>query len=224
MNAYRYRPAHRYADEDPHSPFNFNALAIGVVDQRRRQALISPRHLHPPPIAHHQDTHDDPHQVHLPPIVASSEPPRISPLRSNRAPKLGERSCTIDEGVRQTKAVDFDIRLVPTVFKLYWPKSGLNAQPREVFVGGSFNKWQLVRMHGSAMATGRPRGGGVKEPSGPCCNWIIIIDLPEGQHQYKFKVDREWIHNPKEKTVPDGMGGYNNVVTVRKSDFEASKK
>ena len=88
------------------------------------------------------------------------------------------------------------------MFRLYWPPY-LQDQPTEVFVGGSFNNWNLVRMNGSKK-----------------CSWCIIIDLPVGDHQYKFNVNGHWVHNPKEKLVDDGMGGFNNVVTVKLSDFE----
>jgi 5'-AMP-activated protein kinase regulatory beta subunit len=93
---------------------------------------------------------------------------------------------------------------IPTVFKLYWSRSNPH-QPREVSVGGSFNQWCLVPMNGTQGSVG---------------HWCIIIDLPEGVHEYKFKVDDQWVHNPKERTVDDGLGGKNNVITVLKSDFE----
>jgi len=54
----------------------------------------------------------------------------------------------------------------------------------------------------------------------PIGQWCIIIDLGEGVHQYKFKVDDQWVHNPREETVSDGMGGFNNVIKVEKSDFD----
>ena len=32
-------------------------------------------------------------------------------------------------------------------------------------------------------------------------DFVTIIDLPEGEHQYKFYVDGEWKHDPKLKNV-----------------------
>ena len=29
-----------------------------------------------------------------------------------------------------------------------------------------------------------------------------------------------WVHNARERMVPDGMGGYNNVIKVVKTDFQ----
>ena len=91
--------------------------------------------------------------------------------------------------------------LVPTVFT--WPNPG-SSQPQEVLLSGSFNGWQPVLMSGS----------------GQTKYWCIVLDLPEGEHTFKFLVDGQWMHNPKENTVDDGMGGKNNVIAVSRTDFE----
>jgi len=31
-------------------------------------------------------------------------------------------------------------------------------------------------------------------------DYVAIVDLPEGEHQYKFLIDGEWKHNPSEVT------------------------
>ncbi|XP_016087861.1 5'-AMP-activated protein kinase subunit beta-1-like [Sinocyclocheilus grahami] len=51
-------------------------------------------------------------------------------------------------------------------------------------------------------------------------NFVAIIDLPEGEHQYKFYVDGHWILDPKEPVVTNKSGVMNNVIKVRKTDFE----
>ena len=38
--------------------------------------------------------------------------------------------------------------------------------------------------------------------------------------QYKFNVDGVWQHHPKEPTVNDGVGGFNNVIRVTEADAE----
>lgn len=61
---------------------------------------------------------------------------------------------------------------LPTVFK--WDGGG-----KQVFISGTFSGWKalpMVRSHG---------------------DFVTIIDLPEGDHQYKFCVDGEWKHDPK---------------------------
>lgn len=61
---------------------------------------------------------------------------------------------------------------LPTVLR--WDGGGKN-----VTISGTFSNWKpisMVRSHG---------------------NFVTIIDLPEGDHQYKFCVDGEWKHDPK---------------------------
>ena len=33
-------------------------------------------------------------------------------------------------------------------------------------------------------------------------NFVAIVDLPEGEHQYKFYVDGQWTHDPAEVHHP----------------------
>lgn len=51
-------------------------------------------------------------------------------------------------------------------------------------------------------------------------DFVTIIDLPEGEYHYKFYVDGEWRHDPSLKIIDNGMGSKNNIVSVKKSDFE----
>nr|CAD7589456.1 unnamed protein product [Timema genevievae] len=84
---------------------------------------------------------------------------------------------------------------VPTVFK--WEGGG-----RQVLISGTFSNWKtlpMVKSHG---------------------DFVTIIDLPEGEHQYKFYVDGEWRHDPGVRIVDNGMGSKNNMVTVKNTDFE----
>ncbi|XP_066598387.1 5'-AMP-activated protein kinase subunit beta-2 [Prorops nasuta] len=100
------------------------------------------------------------------------------------------RSNTVSEGTKVA-----DSKVLPTVFK--WEGGGKN-----VYISGTFTGWKtlpMVKSHG---------------------DFVTIIDLPEGEHQYKFFVDGEWRHDPGLKIVDNGMGSKNNLVSVRKSDFE----
>ena len=38
--------------------------------------------------------------------------------------------------------------------------------------------------------------------------------------QYKFNVDGVWMHHPREPTVNDGVGGFNNIIRVTEADAE----
>jgi 5'-AMP-activated protein kinase regulatory beta subunit len=61
---------------------------------------------------------------------------------------------------------------LPTVFK--WEGGGKN-----VFISGTFSEWKplpMVKTHG---------------------DFVTIVDLPEGDHEYKFYVDGEWKHDPR---------------------------
>ena len=55
-----------------------------------------------------------------------------------------------------------------------------NEVPREVLISGSFNGWQPIQMILSER------------------NFYAVLDLPEGNHEYKFQVDGVWQHNNRE--------------------------
>lgn len=83
----------------------------------------------------------------------------------------------------------------PTVFR--WEGGG-----KDVCISGTFTNWEtipMVRSHG---------------------DFVTIIDLPEGEHQYKFYVDGEWRNDPGNKIVENDTGVKNNLISVKKSDFE----
>lgn len=86
---------------------------------------------------------------------------------------------------------------IPVVFK-YAARTA-----KEIQLIGSFTNWkEKINM--------------VKSDGDYC----VIVDLPEGEHQYKFVVDGKWEHDPNQTTVDDHFSGKNNLVTVKKSDFE----
>ncbi|XP_046738279.1 5'-AMP-activated protein kinase subunit beta-1 isoform X1 [Diprion similis] len=100
------------------------------------------------------------------------------------------RSNTVSEGTKVS-----DSKVLPTVFK--WEGGG-----KQVYISGTFTEWKtlpMVKSHG---------------------DFVTIIDLPEGEHQYKFYVDGEWRHDPGLKIVDNGLGSKNNLVSVKQSDFE----
>lgn len=100
------------------------------------------------------------------------------------------RANTVSEGTQSSSSDK-----TPTVFR--WEGGG-----KDVFVCGTFTDWRtipMVKSHG---------------------DFVTIIDLPEGEHQYKFFVDGEWKNDPGNKLVEDDNGAKNNMITVKKSDFE----
>ncbi|KAG7281798.1 hypothetical protein CRUP_037079 [Coryphaenoides rupestris] len=76
---------------------------------------------------------------------------------------------------------------------------------KEVFVSGSFNNW----------ATKIPLN---KSHS----NFVAIVDLPEGEHQYKFCVDGNWTLDPTGAVTTTKTGTINNTIEVKRTDFEVS--
>lgn len=90
------------------------------------------------------------------------------------------------------------LETVPTAFK--WSDGGTH-----VFVTGSFNNWQgKIKMHRNNDITNE---------------FVLIIEIPPGIHQYKFIVDGEWRLNRNAPTVRDNMIE-NNVVTVQLPIFD----
>lgn len=51
-------------------------------------------------------------------------------------------------------------------------------------------------------------------------NFTAIVDLPEGEYEYKFHVDGAWQHSAKQLTRSTKSGEVHNVMKVQKSDFE----
>lgn len=101
------------------------------------------------------------------------------------------RANTVSEGTK----FNINDKALPTVFR--WEGGG-----SQVYISGTFSGWKtipMVKSHG---------------------DFVTIIDLPEGEHQYKFYVDGEWRHDPGLKIIDNGMGSKNNLVSVKKSDFE----
>ncbi|XP_066252865.1 5'-AMP-activated protein kinase subunit beta-1 isoform X2 [Euwallacea similis] len=104
------------------------------------------------------------------------------------------RANTVSEGSNITTTTTNT--KTPTVFR--WEGGG-----REVYISGTFTNWKTIPMvssHG---------------------DFVTILDLPEGEHQYRYLVDGEWKNDPHNKVVEDETtGDKNNSITVKKSDFE----
>ncbi|CAF1128483.1 unnamed protein product [Rotaria sordida] len=89
-------------------------------------------------------------------------------------------------------------KTIPVVFKYpALPKD------KEALLIGSFTNWkETIPM--------------VKSDN----DFVAILELPEGEHEYKFHIDGRWEYDINEPSKEDGHNGRNNVVTVKKSDFE----
>jgi 1,4-alpha-glucan branching enzyme len=71
---------------------------------------------------------------------------------------------------------------------------------KEVILVGDFNKWDRKRHHMEKNAKGL---------------WSKIVMLSIGRYEYKFLVDGEWWHDPKNDQVCYNQHGtLNSVITV----------
>eukprot|EP00727_Mastigamoeba_balamuthi_P001908 m51a1_g11714 putative small nuclear ribonucleoprotein sm d3-like (353) ;mRNA; r:75486-77270 len=83
------------------------------------------------------------------------------------------------------------------VFK--WPHGG-----KEVFVAGTFNKWEKHRMYRNDQGV-----------------WETHIRLPAANHLYKFVVDGNWFYDVEKPTEVDEHGNVNNKYD---GEYESCRK
>uniref|UniRef100_A0A673KXZ7 5'-AMP-activated protein kinase subunit beta-2-like n=1 Tax=Sinocyclocheilus rhinocerous TaxID=307959 RepID=A0A673KXZ7_9TELE len=148
-------------------------------------------------------------------LMDSTDDPNIFNTHGPESKAAGEKDLAPDLEDMKTGP-----QARPTVIR--WAGGG-----KEVCITGSFNNWSS------------------KIPMNKSHNdFVAILDLPEGEHQYKFFVDGQWLHDPSEVTisaqrsafkpgwlaemhvfslqpvVTSQMGTINNLIHVKKSDFE----
>ena len=83
-------------------------------------------------------------------------------------------------------------RKMPTIFKY-------GGDAKEVYVCGSFNNWKKLPMSKSTK------------------DFVAIVELDEGEHEYKFMVDGQWINDPNSSDLKEVSGGVqNNLIRVQK--------
>ncbi len=68
---------------------------------------------------------------------------------------------------------------------------------------GTFNGWQKMRMSRSQK------------------DFVAMVELGEGDHEYKFMVDGQWLTDPNVPVIENEAGFKNNVIHVQKEDFDA---
>lgn len=107
----------------------------------------------------------------------------------------GEDECPVQMKI----AKNDDKAKFPVVFK--WNAS--NQQPRNVYVCGSWDKWNL-------------RIPLVKSTA----DFSTIVELEPGKHEYKFYVDHKWVVDDNQQKTSNNLGGENNVVMIDEADFE----
>jgi len=85
---------------------------------------------------------------------------------------------------------------LPTIFKY-------GGEAKEAYVAGTFSKWEKIPM--------------VKSQK----DFVALVDLPVGEHQFKYFVDQQWTHDQGLPTTSNEVGSQNNVITIQQADFEA---
>ncbi|CAF1077484.1 unnamed protein product [Brachionus calyciflorus] len=119
-------------------------------------------------------------------------------------PTIGSRnSYSPSDSIPTFKFPNNQIRVEPVIKKLPVVFKYSGKMAKEVFLVGTFTSWkdkiQMIKSDG---------------------DFMVIVELPEGEHQYKFVVDGKWEHDANQASIDDTFNGRNNVVTVKKSDFE----
>ncbi|CAL8111258.1 unnamed protein product [Orchesella dallaii] len=111
-----------------------------------------------------------------------------------------QRALTVSEGTKLGSSNPHHVsKNLPTVFK--WDGGG-----KEVAICGTFSDWKPIPMAKSNFTSQ--------------ADYVVIVDLPEGEYEYRFQVDGDWRHNPNDPTAETESGLTNNVITVKKTDFE----
>lgn len=131
--------------------------------------------------------------------LSSSRDQSRRPFRRRSAPDLIERippqsspSSSIDQQQKSTE----DETLVPTVFT--WNYGGYS-----VYVAGAWDNWKSE--------TPMYKNGN---------EYIALVYIPIGEHQFKFFIDDVWQCAPNMPTRTDEHGNTNNVITVEPKELE----
>lgn len=118
-----------------------------------------------------------------------------SSVKSLMSNMVKDMAHSAEQGTIMTNQNEND-RKMPTIIKY-------NGQGKDVYVCGTFNDWQKLKMSKSQK------------------DFVAIVDLGEGDHEYKFLVDGNWITDPSAAVVETETGYKNNLIHVQKEDFDA---
>lgn len=119
------------------------------------------------PLQYQGSSHEEEEPYYTKPVTTTVEP--ILTTSTTTSSAITETPMA---NVENKTNIDPSNKVLPTVFK--WDGGG-----KEVYISGTFSDWTplpMVKSHG---------------------DFVTIIDLPEGEHQYKFCVDGEWKHDQK---------------------------
>lgn len=118
-------------------------------------------------LQYQSSSHDEEEPYYTKPVTTT-----VEPITTTTSTTAISNTSEVNINPAQTIEIDPKKKALPTVFK--WDSGG-----KEVYISGTFSDWKplpMVKSHG---------------------DFVTIVDLPEGDHQYKFCVDGEWKHDPK---------------------------
>lgn len=113
-----------------------------------------------------------------------------------RAGTMGVDVSSVLDGNSPQESSVIGAKGLPTIFKY-------SGNAKEAYVCGTFSNWKKIPM--------------VKSQK----DFVALIDLPVGEHQYKFFVDETWTHDSNLPTVRNELGSKNNVIKIQQDDFDA---
>ena len=136
---------------------------------------------------------------------AKSAPPKktvkahsLQSRRSDSSPSLVSASSLQPEAIPPTK-------FEPSVCQAAGSRRGVRfgyfkPEARQVYLVGAFNSWD-------------PRATPLSRDS--LGDWSIEIELPTGEHRYRFVVDGEWRDDPTaQQTEKNPFGGFDSIMVV----------
>lgn len=126
------------------------------------------------PVQYQGSSHEEEEPYYTKPVTTTVEPIVTTSTTTSSATAATTAANEQSSGAKFLHKTNIDPskKVLPTVFK--WDGGG-----KDVYISGTFSNWNplpMVKSHG---------------------DFVTIIDLPEGEHQYKFCVDGDWKHDQK---------------------------
>jgi 1,4-alpha-glucan branching enzyme len=129
-----------------------------------------------------------------------SAPPSTSPGRQARPVASERETCTALQVV-PSSALTLIQAARRSAGELRGVRFGFfKPEARQVHVVGSFNGWN-------------PRATPMQRDA--LGDWSVEVELPTGEHRYRFFVDGEWRDDPTaQQTAQNPFGGYDAIMAV----------
>ena len=77
---------------------------------------------------------------------------------------------------------------------------------KEAYVSGTFSNWEKIPML-------------VRTEE----DFMTVLELPEGEHQFRYLVDGSWTTDSDLPSVDNGLGSRNNVIFIQRDSIEFGK-